>query len=251
MKSRRHVALLITTTLLISLITAVTTIRTQEQRDQNNDRQKKIDRNEFKNRLPLADYAAPESTDPKQREKRHKRGEKYNKSSWSIDPADPSTDTVRVDYTDPNLPALPVAQSNTVLVAEVCDAQAYLSNDKTGVYSEFTVRIKRIFKNNTNMPLSVNDLINVEREGGRVRFLSGRIHTYAIGDEGVPVVGKEYVLFLKDNIVNQDIQFHIVTGYELNDNKVSPLDTGPQFRPYQGINLITFLSELSGAMADA
>ena len=246
MRSHRNMALLITTMLLISVVTPT---HTQDQRDQNNDPQKKTDSNELKNRLPLADYAAPEPTDAKQRVKRHSRSKKYDKSSWMIDPADPSTDTVRVDYTDPNLPALPVAQSNAVVMAEVCDAQAYLSNDKTGVYSEFTVRIKQVFKNNSSTPLSVNDLINVEREGGRVRFSSGRIHTYLIGDEGVPAVGKEYVFFLKDNILDQDRQFHIVTGYELNADKVSPLDNGPQFRAYKEMNVITFLSELSNAGA--
>lgn len=247
MQSHRYTPFLIVTLVLISLMSAPTVLYTRTQDNRNVSIPQSTESDAIKKRLPIADYFAPESADVGLRAKRHIRGKKYDKSSWTVDPEDPSTDTVRVDYVDPNLPALPFGRSDVVVVAVICEAQAYLSNDKTGIYSEFTILIKEIIKNNSSTPLSPDALIQIEREGGRVNFAPGRLHTYHIAGEGVPAVGSEYVLFLKDNRLGQDVQYHIVTGYELNAGKVVPLDSGAQFNTYKGRDEATFLSELQRA----
>jgi hypothetical protein len=80
----------------------------------------------------------------------------------------------------------------------------------------------------------------VERDGGRVRFPNGRLHMYMIADYDMPKVGLRYVLFLN----NDELGFQIITGYELRDGKVYPLDHLPNPRIYENSDEMDFLSHL-------
>jgi hypothetical protein len=118
--------------------------------------------------------------------------------------------------------ALPVTQSDVILVGEVTDAKAYLSNDRVGIYSEFAIRADEVLKNGSPLLITPTGSVVLEREGGRVRFPSGSVQRYAIANQGMPQVGKRYLLFLKS--IEDDQDFSIITGYELNTGRVSPLD---------------------------
>jgi len=194
------------------------------------------------NRFPIADYSAVEPKDPVQRAKRQARGKKYDKSSWRVHPNSVSDSMVRVDYVDRNLSAFPFDKSSVVLVGQVSDAHAYLSNDKTGVYSVFTVQVNEILKSSNNLPLSDGSVIEVERDGGRVRFPNGRLHLYTIAEQDMPQVGLRYVLFLTN--ISGESDFEIMTGYELRDGKVHPLDDLPKLNTYNNTDEATFLREL-------
>ena len=119
---------------------------------------------------------------------------------------------IRVDYVDRTLPAFPFDKSSVVVVGQVSDAHAYLSNDKTGVYSVFTVQVNEVLKNSTNIPLADGAVIKVERDGGRVRFPGGRLHLYKIDEQDMPQVGLRYVLFLTSR--ESDFEILPVTSYE-------------------------------------
>jgi hypothetical protein len=194
------------------------------------------------NRFPIADYAAAEPTDPVQRAKRQAKGKKYDKSSWRVYPTSVSDSMVRVDYVDRNLPAFPFEKSSVVLVGQVSDAHAYLSNDKTGVYSVFTVQVNEVLTNSTNLSLSAGSVIEVERDGGRVRFPNGRLHLYKIAEQDMPQVGLRYVLFLTNP--GNESGFQMVTGYELRAGKVCPLDDLPKLHTYDNTDEAIFLEEL-------
>ena len=176
------------------------------------------------NRFPIADYAAAEPSD---------RGKKYDKSHWNIYP-DTQYNVARTHALDPTLPALPFAKSSAVIVGQITGAKAYLSNDKTGVYSVFTVQVDEVIKNSTQLSLSTGSSIEVERDGGRVRFPSGRTLLYVATN--MPQVGLRYVLFLTDS--------QILTGYELREGKVYPLDDLPNLRTYENADETTFLKQL-------
>lgn len=118
------------------------------------------------------------------------------------------------------LTALPVNQSTAVILGEVADASAHLSGDKTGIYSEFIVRLEEVFKDTTNS-LNVGGTLSASRVGGGVQFASGKVQKYTIRQQGMPRKGGRYVLFLKQ-VEGGD--FLILTGYELSDNRVKPLD---------------------------
>jgi len=195
------------------------------------DLRKIIDTNHF----PIAEFSASESSDSKRRA----RGEKRNKSNWNVDPDALSDSTVVVDSVDLHLPAFPTQQAAVVVVGTVTDAKAYLSNDKTGVYSAFTVLIDEVLKNPGS--LSVGNLVEAEREGGRVKFRSGRVHLYMVSEQDMPRVGSRYTLFLTET--NTESVFEILTGYEIREASVYALDDLPKPRSYENTTPANFLNE--------
>jgi len=197
-----------------------------------------------KSSWPLTDYTAPRPTDPEERSRREARGRKYDKSDFRVHPQDLAENTVRTQSFDPyaTLPALPVIQSKAIVIGEVIAAQAYLSNDQTGVYSEFNIRVEEVLKTDGLEVPATGCQIDLEREGGRVRFPSGRVHSYSVDKENMPRVGRRYIFFLTRE--NQEYTYHILTAYELRDARVFPLDELPQFKSHQADNELDFITTL-------
>jgi hypothetical protein len=241
----RHRFLGIASLLTLLAITAIIIIpgRSQEQNPQVKSHARKFDENRF----PIADYSAVAPSDPKERSKRQEKGKKYDKSAWRIYPETTSS-MARVDYVNPNLPAVPLKESSAVIVGQITDAKAYLSNDKTGVYSAFTVQIEEVLKNSLSIPLSSASSVEVERDGGRVKFPGGRLLTYTINSQDMPVVGLRYVLFLSNPHGQSD--FQVLTAYELREGKVYPLDDLPNLYRYENADELNFLSELRNRIAN-
>lgn len=191
--------------------------------------------------FPIAEFSASEPSDAR----RKVRGEKRNKSNWNVDPAALSDSSVVVDSVNIQLPALPIEQAAAVVVGTVTDAKAYLSNDRTGVYSAFTVSLDSVLKNPGD--LSVGSLVEVEREGGRVKFPSGRVHLYVIAEQDMPRVGHRYVMFLTKT--NTESVFEILTGYEIRETSIYALDDLPKSRLYENTTPANFLNELRMKLA--
>jgi len=95
-----------------------------------------------------------------------------------------------------------------------------LTDDKAGIYSEFSVKISEIFKDDLK-GFFVDQVITTTRRGGAVRFPSGKIQKYTISLQGYPQQGKVYLLFLKRDGVGD---YTIISGYEINGSVVQPLD---------------------------
>lgn len=250
---RRHNRLLVLflTAFIVVVTTAITTLQGQNQsteQDQNRCAKSKQPKEIDKSHWPVADATATEPTDPVKRAKRRAKGEKYKES---ISPVDENTDTIfSYAHWDVELSALPVSKSDAVVIGRVLDAQAYLSNDKTGVYSEFTVSLEQVLKNDRFASLTPNNLIVVERKGGKVRYPSGHITIYQINGQGMPSIGGRYVLFLKHDAPEQD--FFILTGYELKAGCVVLLDS-PSEHPItkqEGKDEASFINELRTAIAN-
>jgi hypothetical protein len=126
------------------------------------------------------------------------------------------------DHTLIRLSALPVAESDVIVLGKVTDAIAHLSNDGTGIYSEFPVEVSEVFKDSIKGSVNVGTAISTTRAGGAVRFASGKVQEYRTYGQGMPVGGGQYVLFLKRNEAGGD--FTILTGYELANGLVTPID---------------------------
>lgn len=129
-------------------------------------------------------------------------------------------------------PAFPVEQSSSIVLGTVTDARAFVSNDKTAVYSEFDVKVNQSFKNRGT---SSESSIVAERVGGIVRFASGRVQRRGDSGRGLPQTGKQYILFLKWDEAGED--YMIITGYEVVGATINPLDgfekgTAPIFSNY-------------------
>ena len=197
--------------------------------------------------MAVTDYGVQPEADPEKAAKRSARGKKHNKSDFRVHPDDPSDNTTLVDAVDRTLPGLPIKQSTAVLIGTVVASQAFLSDDKTGVYSEFTIRVEDVFKSDS--PGFVTGcLTEVERRGGRVKFSSGRIHWYSVDKENMPVAGRQYVFFLTRE--SQVDNLKILTAYELRGGKVFALDDLSQFRAHEGNSEEDFIKALRGLLAN-
>src|SRR5205823_1522335 len=163
MRQNRQQAILIVVVLLCVTSGAVvgrfrgrgpTSTATQEQIDTSN--------------FPIVDSTATLPTDPNERANRNRKNKKYNSR-----PALPISESDQIyAFTDweLGLPALPVAKSAAIVIGEVSTAQAFLSEDKSAVYSEFGLRIDEVLKTETRLPVVSGSVLPVERMGGPVRF---------------------------------------------------------------------------------
>lgn len=224
MNSRKKAVLILLMVLAIAVITAVAAIRTQDQDTPVSKEQQRLD---FINQFPIADYAASLPPNPEERAKRQSKSRKYDKSIISVNEQDQIVSSA-IHWAS-GLSAIPVDDSDAVVVGEITDAQAFLSNDKTGIYSEFNFRISEILKNDLLTPLTLESVITLERPGGRVKFPSGHISTYFTAGMGMPRVKRQYVFFLKHE--TEDGNFLILTGYELRGGHVTLLDNPGEGHP--------------------
>jgi hypothetical protein len=144
-----------------------------------------------------------------------------------------------------------VSKSSAVIIGDITEAQAYLSEDGTNIYSEFVVQVQQILKNDNQV--SIGNSIVVERSGGRVRLPSGKIVTARTIDQDLPRIGKRYVLFLTHEFSGVNTEtLNILTGYEVRDGQVFPLDKlGPKhpISAYSGVDKLVFLDDLAKALA--
>jgi hypothetical protein len=206
-------------------------------------------------RFPIVESTSSEPADPTIRAKLAIRGRKYN-TRYAPILNEESNGTFVVNDSLSDLSALPVDKSSAVVVGEVTDRKAHLSEDKTAIYSEFEIRIQSILKNDSKIVLSHTGSVTVERYGGRIRFPSGKTVICAIDHQDMPQVGSRYVLFLSNDFPlggHSDEDFYILMGYELRDGKVFPLDKTYPKHPisaYAGTEESTLFASLSSALAN-
>lgn len=191
---------------------------------------------ELRARYPTTDFDTPEVD---KMSLRAKRGKDFERQGFAIKDNSPSgVEEVFENEWSLHTPPLPVAQSDGIVIGEVLDAQAHLSHDKTGIYSEFNFRVDGVLKDGRNS-LPAGQIIPVARVGGRVRYANGHSRLYRIGLQNMPRLGARYVLFLRGS-GGSDI-YHILTGYELSDQKITPLDEPAQMKAYDQMDENTFI----------
>ncbi len=205
--------------------------------------------------FPIADFAAAEIANPSERAKREAKGKKYNSRVRNMPPITEASDSIQatIDW-DVGLSAFPVEQSTAVILGKVTKADAHLSQDKTNVYSEFEVELEEVLKPDPLISLTPGSLVTVERVGGRVRFPSGKMMISVVSHQEMPKIGYRYLLFLTHQgltgpLVPED--FFILTGYELLEDRVCPLDKtlpGHPITAYRGVDLVTFLNDFNSAL---
>jgi hypothetical protein len=197
--------------------------------------------------FPILDYEK-KSTALKSDNKERK---KYN--NRHAPPISESSDSIfSMNDWEVNLPALPVAKSAAIVLGEVTQAQAQLSEDETNIYSEFTVHMANVLKNDNNCSLGVGNSVVVERLGGRLRLPSGKVIVAQTDKQDLPRIGKRYVLFLTRD--EGDKNFQILTAYELRDGKVFPLDKlrpGHPITAYIGTDETSFFTDLNPILTNS
>jgi hypothetical protein len=202
--------------------------------------------------FPIVDFEAREPVEPKVKAARNAKASKYSKKYGGEINEELHQIFTNSDW-DLRLPALPVARSAAIFIGTVTDAQAHLTVDKTGVFSEFTFQVESILKRDPKRTVVAGETVSVERSGGRVRMPSGKIVVSWTNHQNMPKVGSRYVLFLTHDFEaagDTGDDFYLLTGYELKNGKVAPLDSSSnkEVLAYKGATESSFLEDLVNAL---
>lgn len=156
------------------------------------------------------------------------------------------------------LPALPVKQSEIVLTGNVSSARAYLSANKSSVFSEFQIEVSEVFKNRTTRKLNRGDALFVEREGGIVKFANGSESWFRLSGQKMPEVGKGYLFFVSHEFpwIGKKSELYLITAYGIENDNVVPLDfpaggTHPIAETYKGRKQSVLLTDLLKAVKES
>lgn len=237
----------------VALVSTRSNVRYQERivsQDEHSlrNKHKGMTKEEFESQFPITDYSTSGSIKTVNKARQLVAERRYNVGQLDI--SEDSDTIITHTHWEVGLPALPVTQSQAVLLGKVVGAQANLTSDKTVVYSEFEIQIDEVLKDYDRI-LIPNTSIIVTRSGGRVRFSSGHITLQAIAEQNMPIVGKRYLFFLTRE--NRGEDFHILTAYEFREGRVQPLDnpmggTHPIAKTYYGAEQEVFLRDLRAAL---
>lgn len=142
---------------------------------------------------------------------------RYDNQGWVAPTVYPEVGGVGRVTEDDLSPSLPIAESPLIVVGEIVKAVAYLSNDKLGVYTEFTIRINETLKTDK---AAVKTVI-ADRDGGVVIYPGGQRVLYQDSNVKLPKLGNIYVFFL---VRDESPNFRILTAYELKDGSVQQME---------------------------
>lgn len=185
--------------------------------------------------FPIAEFNEPEPTEPHRKAQLRQKRLRANKLGLvNLNPEPNDGGGALLPGNDFDFPALPVKESSVIVIADVLKSEAHLSEDKTGVFSEFTIKLVDVLKAESSLT-STEMVIN--RLGGHVRYPDGRVLLYRVGTGGMPRVGARYVFFLKPS---QELEYSVLTAYELGEKGVIPMDSSSQFQQFEGFDFTTF-----------
>jgi hypothetical protein len=197
---------------------------------------------------PVVDYNAPETTNAVELEERKLKNQRYDNKGFVLTNPHPDDGGVALDEEAPLPPAIPVAESNLIVIGKINDTKAVLSNDKSGIYSEYTFQISEVLKRDSSKKVDLGKAITIDRAGGSVRYPNGQKVIYRVSGKNLPRVGSEYVLFLtsdKESLHDKrSPNYEILTGYEFRDGKVNPLDTGRHFEGFEKTGVANFINNI-------
>ena len=151
-----------------------------------------------------------------------------------------------IDYATPfGIP--PVADSSAIVSGTVISATTSWTPDKTGVYSEFTVKVDAVQKDDSKGQLAPGSTIIVSRLGGSITFPSGYTRDYLVAGQGFPYVNRQYVMFLwRPTSLNQT-DYSLITLYELSSGRTFQVDKGAVLSKYENSPKATLLNDIKGA----
>jgi len=117
-------------------------------------------------------------------------------------------------------PAIPVKESDAVVVSTVDAVQPYFSADHTHLYTEFSLTVDEQIKDTTGLA-SVGQSIPIVIRGGRVRLANGRVIEEKAAFTNFSIsVGSRYLLFLRYNSTGQ--YFVVAKSWEFKNGGVIP-----------------------------
>jgi hypothetical protein len=142
------------------------------------------------------------------------------------------------------LPAIPLDESDLVVVGQVTDTAAYLSSDRTHVYTEVEVRLEEVLKTSADSGTVAGGSVVLDRIGGSIKLRTGQIVSddSRIASLGMPRTGSRCVFFARKIHKNKDLS--LIRVYELRDGRVLTISEDGGARQYSPINPVSSASDL-------
>ena len=194
-------------------------------------------------RFPTVDYAEEQDLpDPEKNAKRKEKKKRYNDGELVASHVEPGVDEAALTL-EPHFifPALPVAESEIVVVGTIGTAQAHLSENKRNIFSEFTVTVEDVLKSKIQ-GVEQGSVLTIDRVGGHVKYPNGHRILYRITGLNMPQTGGRYLLFLTLKHNNEDIS--ILTAYQLTSNGAIPLDEPYHVASLTGVSEVDILQRV-------
>jgi hypothetical protein len=172
-------------------------------------------------------------------EARLAKNRRYNtggKDLTLIDPKlgpDEEADRFVDHYWLSDVPLFPVSESAVIVIGTLMGAHPYLSEDRSSIYTEVTLRIEEALKSDR----TIKRTLTLDLMGGAIRLESGREVRLDEPNRGPGEleVGLRYVVFAKRTHDDSDLE--MITGFELRAGKVFGLtsDGGVSFTSRRGV----------------
>jgi hypothetical protein len=267
MQIRKKTTLLLFVVLAITIMTAMSVLHGRTQNSPAFPKQEKVPSEPTAKELddaatPIVDFDNPNGAELAVelggKHSRKLKNARYDKYDVVQSQPHPQAGETRIDSEwQVGLSDLPADKSDAVVEGQVTDAKAFLSNDKTGVYSEFTIHVSRVLKVAPDLSVNLDDTIVAERFGGRVRYPSGKVIRHRIEGQGSPLQGKKYLFFLAKA---DEGNYKLLTAYEIQGQKVFALDGSRinfrgqgdwRFDKHNGEDLEKFMQKVQNAIADS
>jgi hypothetical protein len=258
MPRRKKNALLLFVAFAVTVMTAMSALHGRTQNSMASTKQEKTPSKPTAKELddaarPIVDFDNPGGVEPSEKSSRKLKNARHNKEAFVLSDPQRVGEVIREPEWQAGLSDLPADKSDVVIEGQVTDVKAFLSNDKTGVYSEFTISVSRVLKVSSDLSVNLGDIIVAERFGGKVRYPSGQVILYRIGGQGAPVNGKRYLFFLAKA---DEGNYKLLTAYEIQGQKVFALDGSRinfrgkgnwKFDKHNGEDLDSFMGEVERA----
>jgi hypothetical protein len=194
-------------------------------------------------RFPTADYDSKQDLpDPEKNAKRKEKQKRYDDTNLVASRVQPGVDEATL-FLEPHVtfPALPVAESEVVVVGTIGTAQAVLSESKRNVFSEFTLTVEEVLKSKMQ-GVSQGSVLTIDRVGGHVKYPAGQRVLFRIAGLNMPQIGGRYLLFLTSIHSKADIS--ILTGYQLTQDGAIPLDERHEVATLTGVAEVDILQRV-------
>jgi hypothetical protein len=190
------------------------------------------------------DYNAPQIENSAEWEKRRKISQRYDNQDWVFKSQSAEPGGVGKITEDTPPPLFPIDESPLVVVGEITTVDTFLSNDKGGVYTEFTIRVDEVLKDNGGKN---RKKIVADREGGVVVYPNGARVMYQSSDRALPLLGSKYLFFLMKDELSPN--YEILTSYYFDGNRIWQMEQGRPFEEFKNVNKTDFIEAVRNKIA--
>lgn len=177
--------------------------------------------------LEVADEE-PLPAEPEEYAAREAKARRYNTGRKDLTRLSPGSEVFGETIWPRATPVIPLSESAVALLGTVSKVQPYLSEDRSFIYTEISVSVEEVFKDESEIRLKPAERAILDTPGGRLRLRSGQIVKYPVTEcnVGKPKLGARYVFFA--DRFHQGRDLHLFKAYELREGKVLMLGAGDE-----------------------